>query len=448
MRRARFSLIMAIALFAAACGVEGASPGPLAGPESNGFPKCDDVPSLFAQSDSYRDEPLYVGNEMPIDEVLEWAQSQPHYQEIWIDREHNGWITVAFTQDADQRQQDLLVEFPGVGVVAVEVEASAAELQDLQSMVSNELSEVTDSYSIGTFVSQGVVSVTVGELTPEVEAVLAEFHGEPLCVDAPDPSTLPAPGPQPDGGDGWRLLVDEAPLGEPYRTGIAYDVASLAALWTTIGVDDPLPDVDFINEVVIWFGAVYGSSCPNTRLDDVVVDGSTVHALIVLPDKPIACTADANPHAYVVAVERSKLPAGPFVIQLDAEGPPSGAPEERTVVDADLSLPGAVASPGQIGSDPNLPEPYYVQSGQIIETEFPQPFLFYIHCGIEWLGEFNDLVWRTEAPTPPEWTTSAIDESLEMQITILPGAPPTIEAVANGVTVIYEPSADPFPGCD
>ncbi len=182
-------------------------------------------------------------------------------------------------------------------------------------------------------------------------------------MDGRDPSTEPPPGPQQPEGDGWRLLLDEAGVGAPYRTGIATDQTSLAGLWATIGLDDPLPEVDFANEVVVWFGAVYSGSCPEMHLDDVVVDGSTLHVFLVYPNRPAVCTADANPRAYVVAVELSKLPAGPFVIQLDADDPPPGAPEERTVVSVDLSKPGAVAGPGDIGFDPSLPGLQFVVTG-------------------------------------------------------------------------------------
>ena len=86
------------------------------------------------------------------------------------------------------------------------------------------------------------------------------------------------------------------------------------------------------------------------RLDDVVADleHSIVHARITLLDAAVACTADALPHAYVIALERSSLPGGPFRIQLGADDPPPGVPEERTTVDANLSEPGSVAAPGEI----------------------------------------------------------------------------------------------------
>ncbi len=128
------------------------------------------------------------------------------------------------------------------------------------------------------------------------------------------------------------------------------------------------PDVDFDAEIVVWFGAVYGSGCENQRQDDVVIDReqALVHAEIVLVDPPGGCNDDANPRAYVVAVDRELLPAGPFAVQLGSDDPPGGAPEERTLVDVDLSVPGSVAAADEVGLDPAPPEPDAAHSGDIV----------------------------------------------------------------------------------
>lgn len=443
---------MVLGVVIAACGVE-RSDEPLA-PVSAGFPSCEDVPVVTAPPEAYRDSPIYVQNEMPIEEVQGWAATQPGYEGMWIDREHNGWLTVAFSEGATDRQADIEAMFPDDGVVAVEVEYTAAELAALQDLVGEELSQVLDSYTTSSYENKGVVGVDVGVLTPEIiEAVSDLFEGEPICVDGRDPSTVPSPGPQPQEGEGWRLLADEAPAGEAYRTGLATDDASLRALWEMIGLQASIPEVDFENEIVVWFGAVYGSSCPDIRLDDVVVNGTILHALIVLTDPPVACTDDANPHAYVVTVDRAQLPSGPFSIQLGPDDPPPGVPEERTVVDVDLSQPGSVAGPGDIGQDPGLPEPQYVESGDFIETGFPQPYQFYVHCGIEWLGEFNGYSWRTDASMPPEWLEKGGElfdagETIDVNITLFEGSQPRVAAEVNGAIVTYEPSSEKIPGCD
>jgi hypothetical protein len=167
---------------------------------------------------------------------------------------------------------------------------------------------------------------------------------------------VPSEGPQPLSGDGWRLLADQDLTGQAYATGIAFDETSYAELWHRVGLSGDAPGVDFESNVVLWFGAVHGSSCPRLRLDDIVVerDRPLVHAQITELDYGI-CTADAAPHAYMVALERKNLPRGPFAIQLGAEDPPAGVPDERTVVGADLSVPGSTATPSDIRTGGQIP---------------------------------------------------------------------------------------------
>jgi hypothetical protein len=420
-----------------------------------GFPRCGDVPPIAAPADWYRDSPIYVGNEMPVEAVQQWASRQPGFQDLWIDRGHHGWITVGFTAAAEARQADLEREFPGVGVVAVTMDRPKAELEALQQRVQQHL---IAHFPIATYglIDHGVVGVGLGVLSDERLALLEEaFAGEPICVDGADPADVPKPGPQAAAGDGWRLLADEQ-AGDVYRTGIAWDEPSLATLWREIPLPGDPPAVDFASEVVIWFGAVYGSSCPNLRLDAVIFDHprTLVYADIVNVDVVNACTADANPRAYVVAVDRSRLPAPPFGIQLGESDPPAGVPEERTIVDADLRVPGSVAAPVQVHGDPRLPAPQIAESGTFFEPDFPGQYRLRVHCGIEWLGVINDITWRTEVPdgavdfVPPQWEPLVAEESIVVEVLLDAGDPPTITATANGHSVTYLPATEDAPGCD
>lgn len=79
----------------------------------------------------------------------------------------------------------------------------------------------------------------------------------------------------------------------------------------------------------------------NQRRGSDVIDQRMVHGDFVIPGVHQGCNSDANPEAYVVAVERSSLPEAPFDVQLDVDDPPLGAPEERTTVTEDLRSPGA-----------------------------------------------------------------------------------------------------------
>ena len=297
------------------------------------------MPQIAAAPELYRDGPIYVANEMPTDEIRAWAEGKPGFETMWIDREHNGWVTVAFSRDAAARQAELAQAFPGVGVVAVQVDWTLAELQALQARVMRD----GQPHVIGSGIpdNYGVVSIQVRVLdAPTVAAMEAMFGGQRVCIGGMDPADVPAEGPQQQAGEGWRLVADQDETGSPYRTGIATDAEAYVELWAEIGLDGELPAVDFETEVALWFGAVHGSSCPRLRLDDVLVDADR---RLLYPSMTRwemgACTADAIGHAYVVAVARSKLPHGPFSIQLSSQRP-RGTVEEVTIVDADLSVAG------------------------------------------------------------------------------------------------------------
>jgi len=418
--------------------------------ESWEFPACSDVPKLRAPSEAYRDEPVYVFDESPVDEVAVWARGQPAYAEIWVDRERNGWITVAFTRDAEARQEGLEKEFPHIGAVAVLVDHTRAELEALADRVRSELAPFLDrgAHDIGVDSPKGVAYLNVLVLTEQLRGEIERrFSGEPLCVSGSDPESLPPPGPQPSGGEGWRLLADEVEAGEPRMIGLATDAVSFEGLWAEIGLDAPVPEVDFEEHVVIWFGAAVSGSCPDIRLDDVVVDGSVVYPEIADLNPVFVCTLDAVPHAYVVALERSRLPSGPFVIQLEAELPSYAKPGERLMVDADLSAPGAVADAGAVRPDASLSKPE--GSGLFTEPEFPWPYLLDARCGIEWLGVVNAVVWRTDEAMPEEWEESVDEDGdLVVSITMHVEPEPLIEAELNGRTVVYEPSPGQIPGCE
>jgi hypothetical protein len=458
MPRSTAIALLAVTLYVAACG------GPIVDPErtlensSASVPRCEDVPPLSAPAAAYRDTPVYVESEMPKDAVHAWAVGQPGFEDMWIDRGHNGWLTVAFSRDAAARQADLEREFPGVGVVALQVDRTTAELEALKRRVQ-EVLPPDDATGSSILVTKGVVRIWAGVLTAErVKLIEAAFAGQPVCLEGIDPADAPVAGPQQTAGDGWRLLATE-PTGVVYRTGIAWDAASLEGLWVTAGVSAPIPAIDWQSEVVIWFGAVYGSSCPNIRLDDVMVDGPgrKVYAQIVLVDPPMACTADANPRAFLVAVQRSALPAPTFAIQLSPADPLAGVPEERTLVEADLRPAGSIASPEQVHGDPQLLQqrPQSNQSGDFIETDIPHEYRLSVHCGIEWLGTLNDISWQTDVPVgavhwiPPAWQqVVALDESIVVTVILSPGPDPTITATANGLAVVYNPVRESNPGCD
>lgn len=423
-----------------------------------GLVRCPQDPQrISAEPELYRDEPVYVANEMPVDEVRAWAASKPGFEGVWIDRSHNGWITVAFAEDAERRQAELVEEFPGVGVVAVAVDWTESELVQLRDRALAALDDAGFDATAGHAVSTGLVSVGAGELTVERLAPLKPFAGPHLCVEGVEPAEVVHQGAQPEEGGGWRLLGTGL-TGPTYRTGVATNGAQYEALWSASGLEGERPVVDFEAEVVIWFGAVYGSGC-EIRMDDVVFDlrRSIVHADFVIPGSPQACPDDANPKAYVVAVDRQFLPEGPFAVQLDTDDPPAGAPEERTVVDTDLRGPGAMASDDQIGIDAELVRNsnrgHVISAGDIIEPNYPALYDLDLTCGIEVIGPINGVVWESEtadlSSNPPQPWLDAADETgiAEVEV-LLETPPPQLSLTANGHTETYTPTANRTSLCE
>jgi hypothetical protein len=447
----RLLLVLAASMTLTACSASSGGGAPPAA----GIPVCESLPVIAPPEGAFKDSPIYVGNDMPEDEIGEWARTKPAFEQLWIDREHAGWVVVAFSSDVAARQAELAEAFPGAGAVAIEVDWRMADLERLQQRVSDELQSQFDSLAVGIDVMRGRVDVGIGVLSEDrISVVSSRFAGERVCVSGLAPADAIPEGPQPAGGQGWRLLASEK-LGEAYRTGIAADQESYRALWQGIGLAGEPPAVDFRTQVVIWLGAVYGSSCPDIRLDAVVsdVERRLVHGTIVLPSIYNACTADANPHAFVVAVERSTLPAPPFGIQLNAEDPPAGAPEERTIVETDLREPGSTPGSGEVHLDPNLPEPYVVEPESIIEPDVEVPFRLDVRCGIEWLGPLSDYWWKTPVPAgsdrfvPVEWEPLVEDGKIIVSVLMEGGPEPTVTATAAGHSIVYRVSRDAPAAC-
>jgi hypothetical protein len=429
-----------------------AEPAPDPAPESDdalgfGLAACGETSVVLSAGPSwYRDEPVYVANEQPVEEVRAWAEGQPGYEGIWIDREHRGWLSVGFTSDVEARQEDLLAEFPDVGVVAVEVPAGRDELAALQTEVGEVAKAAGFDVSSSGDVPYGRVEVWAPVLDDSHLAPFAAFADRPVCFTGPSASEVVPDGPQTESGDGWRLLGEPMP-GPPYRTGVATTDEQYGALWERAGRIDERPNVDFTTEIVVWFGAVYGSTCP-IRMDDVVVDRARalVHGDFVVPGSPQLCTADANGKGYLVALERERLPVGPFAVQLTANDPAYGVPEERTLVTVDLSAPGAVATDAQLTEDPALHartgRGYVIEDGGTIEPGVEVSYAADVECFDGMIGPINGIVWASIDgfdARPAAWTD--FDDAGRAIVRILmQDGPPTVTLSAGGHVEVFQPA--------
>jgi hypothetical protein len=254
---------------------------------------------------------------------------------LWIDWTFHG-ITAAFTGAIAEHQaavQELATT--EVPVRAVRVDHSLAELQQVQRALENEELGLIP-YASAIDVMRNRVELTLGVLDEKTRSTLGErFSGDVLCVDGPAPDDLVPEGPQPQSGPGWRLLADAPGVGTVWDTSAAFDQEGYRDLWRMLGLDGEPPAVDFEHEVVLHFGPAVSGSCSNIRLDGLLVEPGLVLPQIVQPGvQPPACTADANPHTYLLAVERSALPAMPFRVQLSREPCPGCEGTDVTTVES------------------------------------------------------------------------------------------------------------------
>ncbi|HSJ33857.1 MAG TPA: hypothetical protein VLB85_02275 [Acidimicrobiia bacterium] len=397
------------------------------------IPLCRDLEWITGPEEMYGDSPIYVGNEMPIEEVMAQAQTMDGFVEAWIDREHNGWINVGFAHtDIEAAQEELTALFPDEGVVAVELPRTHSDLEAIQRRVAAALPP--EYHAFNYHVLHGRVEVWVGILEDDrIARVAAAVGDEPVCVEGQDPETAIRPGPQRPEGEGWRYLAEfDTSTGRLHVVG---HPDAYAPLWQGLGGTEAPPEVDFETHVVVGLEIGYSGSCRRTRLDGVSFGIDAVAFEVNTVTGQLVCNSDYNPRTYLVTLERDRLPEPPFTIgQLDW---PSAA---GTITD-DLRIPGS--TPGPIGEAPP-PEPEVGIPG-IIEVGFPWTALIDLSCGIESIGEVNRFHWRTEADVPDEWLAAANEDGLlQVSVLLTEGPQPTLTLEAGGRAVEFLPG-DPLP---
>lgn len=401
--------------------------------ETVAVPLCSDLEWITGPEEMYGDSPIYVGNEMPIEEVIAHAQNMDGFVEAWIDREHNGWINVGFAHtDVTAAQEELTALFPDEGVVAVELPHTNSELQAIQRRVAAALPP--EFQALNYHPLHGRVEVWVGILDGDrIARVAAAVGDEPVCVDGQDPETAVRPGPQPPGGDGWRYLGEfDTTTGLLHAVG---DADAYTTLWEDLGGAGAPPEVDFETQIVVGLEIGFSGSCPQTRLDGVEVGPDAVGFEINTVTEEMACTDDYNPRTYLIALDRDRLPKPPFTIgRVDSH---SGA----GTIDDDLRVPGS--TPEAIGEAP--PPPPEVGIPGIIEVGFPWTAVIDLSCGIESIGEVNRVHWRTEAEVPDEWLAAANEDGLlQVSVLITEGPEPTLTLEAAARSVEFLPG-EPLP---
>jgi hypothetical protein len=150
---------------------------------------------------------------------------------------------------------------------------------------------------------------------------------------------LPGPWSNNTSGEGWRLLsaVEAGALGAwPFKVDAAVSSGELLNVWNELSPGTNPPYVDFATEIVAFFGEAHGSSCPDVRFDNVVIDnvGRVVYDEVSNPLGNIPCTLDlSGAHVFAVALMRAALPASPFTLRLHEQRIGDGSQPDQMTVD-------------------------------------------------------------------------------------------------------------------
>ena len=246
----------------------------------------------------------------------------------------------------------------------------------------------------------------------------------------------------------YRLLVEDAEVGDIYVTGLAASVSEFFELWSELGLVGPLPEVDFQRSVVFYFGAVESGSCPLGGVEALVYNAGDQKIYpeipIVIPSGADGCDEDASRHAVLVAVERAELPEGGFSLWINAGDPPGCCVDGVTFVAA-----------GQLTAPPAAAFPPLRADGQLAVGESRIVYGLSTHCGVEWLlRSINGQVWRatdldlTDAsgidPVPSAWGQSG--GQIDVVVTLRDDTTLEVTGLGTDVTVTYTPDPE-FPIC-
>jgi hypothetical protein len=179
-------------------------------------------------------------------------------------------------------------------------------------------------------VTTGGPDLTVATSQPGLDSVPGSTAPESTSPGTAPPSTQP--GPDLLVSIPHRVLVDGNSVGDVWVTSVANTREEFGSLLDELGITfEPLePPLDFTRQVVIHFGPAESGSCRFGPLADVVFDPATRRLFPVLTlEDPLAegetraCTADANPHPILVAIDRADLPTEAFDIWVENAPPPA-----------------------------------------------------------------------------------------------------------------------------
>jgi hypothetical protein len=232
-----------------------------------------------------------------------------------------GHFVMLFTGHVDDHQTAIRLLRRGAGVEVRECRYTEAALRAIQQEIADNFAELQAQgiqiFEVSLDTINNVVAVQAQSNDPAARSKLeSPYDGKVIA------NVLPLPGAWSNNmkGDGWQLLAALERSAEwAYRVGVATSQDEWKGLWQQLSPGMDAPAIDFENEIAVVFGEAHGSSCPDVRFDNLVIDRAqaVVHDEVSNPLGPIPCTADlSGAQVFVLAVAREALPPMPFTVQL------------------------------------------------------------------------------------------------------------------------------------
>jgi hypothetical protein len=244
------------------------------------------------------------------------AQHEETFGGYWLDNTFNA-PTMSFTEDVDERREEVAQLLPGVRVV--EANMTEPGLHALQAELTSQVTErgLGNSSGVRTQLGGGVVSLYMHVLDEATMASVAEFADPGLvCLEGQEAEQYTPPGPQAESGENWRLLALEK---VEVEFEAIFDQQTLARTWTSFGSEEDIPTVDFESDVVVTIptngmGIVNGPC--GTRFDGWQLANGVVQLDLPTPGGATDCDAAWRPGAYLIAIAAAEIPAGPVTIEV------------------------------------------------------------------------------------------------------------------------------------
>lgn len=245
------------------------------------------------------------------------AEHPDSFGGMYIDQAGGGDVILLFTSQIELHARAVGALAPPGATVRVErVRFTQAELGSVMDNLPFGALAAAGHEMVSAHVDtiRNIVQLDLKSDDSTIEERLEQEHGGRLDV-----VVFPKPGPWENtaSGDGWRLLATGLSRADAYTVRAATNADEWTAMWDAMGLDGAPPEVNFGDEVAVSFGHGVGSSCPERKLEAVVIDDELVYSETSDPLGPRACTTDlAGGAVFVVALSRSALPNDAFTLRL------------------------------------------------------------------------------------------------------------------------------------